>query len=641
MLKTTARITIYQSQSPESLTSDNIGIFQPIAMQFYSYNSAEINGSWDQQTQTAKVVLPRRIVSIGAVNYSFNDYDNLSPNTFTQNIQAQICNGATGFSKPLKVSSFIPLIYNKIIPSATYSLIYNSNINNGNQYINGSLGPNITGSDEENTDATYRSNGLIQHGDMIVIQLGYIIEDGFGGSLDTITYGNVANFLPTFISAENIMSQPLPANLAYEEANQGFFNINNRWKPYNRGYQFRGYVDKIGINKEGNVEINCQDIMYLFNRAKFPNAVYNPSGPSNGIQPYDYFNSRETHGWTVNNIIIDSIVGKGNESQGIQNFNYLPRQVIPSTVNGIPVPNSITVEYNENIDMLVGKITTTNAAIGDLFKTLKNDYNIPCFFRPNTNILVTTPFVYNQQVTTPGKVSGVGYTKDPGSPGQEEFTFIMGQWSAQNEKILMNQGFLRTAPSGTYKNTQNIIHSDLEFKYTFDQPVSAIVKSIYKTDAIETPDQGASTADGRKRKNLIEHSISIGDAGGVQYTFFYLVTKANAKSGSSTINPGSPQNIFNADGSINLTNLTRAMSDYGYMMLSHVNYEGFYGSFTTYGYPYVQFCDIVNIVDFSFPERSGKFYTKQVIYKADVANGITQQIFLDYKIPNTNINNIK
>lgn len=629
MLLPIQRFTIYQSQSPVSINGESIPNFEPLAMQFYSCNEVEINNSWDQITQTAKIVLPRKIVAIGSVPYSFNEYDTLNPNTFTANIQKQIC--GTNSNIPKKT---ITLIDNKI-PSPTYSLIFNPNINNGSRFVGNN-----------------RYNGLIQHGDMVVIQCGYMIEQIDQPPINTLINGNVGNQTSPLVGGgNNILSVNLPPTLQKAPnvtsvssplfTPVSYYNIDNRWKPFNRGYQFRGYVSKISINKEGNVEINCEDLMYLYNRAKFPNAVYNPSGPSGKIQPFDYLNNKTTSGWTVNNIIVDSIQGRTSEGtqSGIQNYDYLPRQVIPSVDdNNIPQPGEISIIYNQDIDMLVGKITTTNAAVGDLFKTLKDSYNIPVFFRPNTNILVSTPFMYNQLITTPSPIKGVGYTRDLGSTGQEEFTFIMGQWSINSEETLMADGFLRNAPTGTYKNRQNIINSDLQFKYTDDQPVGAIVKSIYKIDLVATPEQGASTADGRVRKTPIEYSVPVGDAGGQQYTFFYLVTKSDVDNSSpDSINPGSPQNIF-VNGVVNKANLTRAMKDYGNMLLSHFNYSGFYGSFVTYGYPYVQMCDIVNIADLSFPERSGRYYVKQVIYRGSTDHGFTQQIFLDYKLPNKNIN---
>ena len=360
------------------------------------------------------------------------------------------------------------------------------------------------------------------------------------------------------------------------------------------------------------------------------------SAAKDSVNPFfksalNYVSTTNLSGWTLNNIIYNML-------ENVINVNELPLPVIQAVDadTGIPKPKYIQVLINPYIDMQVGKLTLQNATIGNVFQKLKDDYNIPIYFYPNTDIIITTPFVYNSEITKPGgAINGtqIGYTNDPASIGQEEFTFIMGEWSLNAETLLKQQGFLKAStPAGFYRNKQNIIKNNLEFRHTDDQPVGAVIKSIFRTDA--QPYQGpVTTKDGRTRKELVEHSIHIGDYGGLDFTFFYLATRSDVD--TNIYNSSDP--IF-INGKLNLNNLTKAMKDFGWMQLSHVNYTGFFGSITIQGYGYVRFCDIINIVDFSFPERSSRYYVKKVITKGDVNSGVEQEIFLDYKLPNKNIN---
>ncbi|RYD57021.1 MAG: hypothetical protein EOP56_09445 [Sphingobacteriales bacterium] len=60
-------------------------------------------------------------------------------------------------------------------------------------------------------------------------------------------------------------------------------------------------------------------------------------------------------------------------------------------------------------------------------------------------------------------------------------------------------------------------------------------------------------------------------------------------------------------------------------------YDGFSGSFTTFGLPFVKHGDTVNLTDDIMPERNGRYKVKQVGYNGGV-NGLRQTISLDYKL---------
>ena len=600
MLQAVVRITVYQSTKQDKTNtalkvdgqSAPFNNLRNRVFQFYRVISANIDSSWDNIIQKAQVVLPRRMRFIHSMEYSESDYLNLKPSIFTKNIETTLN------SKPLSPEYTLDLSN-----SNRYSLInYNNSVNNGFNY------------DKD----LFRVNPLIQRGDLIVIQLGYVMGDKEELSkYNTIEYGNEKIHL-----FDSGFAKPLPTdyaksgNLNIGTTNE-VFDINNRWKPYNRGFQFKGYVSKTSINNDGNILLDCEDYMYIFNRAKIPNKVYDP-------------NAKNKYGknWTLNKIF-DDMLGS------VVNINDLPIPVIqPVGVGGIPIENSAGyIDFSLNHDCQLPIIKTENATIGDVFRKIKDDFNIPICFRPNTDYLVATPFVYNDFAYDPKTQAHVeaNYTHDDGftlnapSLGQEEFLFITGIWSPDNEnaaiKYLNDTGV--NAPSGILRNRQNIISSDLEFKRTNDQFVGATVKSQFKIDSVKTTGEPVKTNDDRPVKTPQEHSVHVGDYGGTEYTFFFLVTSETKVVKNGVVDKGA---------------LDKAMKDHGKMLLDQKNYTGLYGSFKTFGYPYVQFSDIVTIVDLSFPERNGRYYVKKVIYNADVQQGITQEIHLDYKLPDKKLN---
>ena len=319
MLKPICRITFYQSLSKkeqEDLPVDNTtngSNFEPIVTQFYSCSSVEINNAWDQITQTAKIIFPRGLLRVGFTTFKFDDY--LNDITSPRKTMEVICGkNSTDFLSPLKVSSWLDVNTQGIstFGSMTASILYNPNINNGEQYV------------IVNDGSYQRRNGLILHGDIVQIQLGYnILDENTGQNFNTISNGNSTVGKGLTSTGGGSTTRQIPNDYVYQQIGDGSGTdyTNVQWQPANRAQLFKGYVSKILINKDGDIEIDCEDMMYLFNRAKFPSNVYSPSGSSNHIQPYDYFNNTTTHGWTVNNMIIDAIQGRSDTSKtsGIQN----------------------------------------------------------------------------------------------------------------------------------------------------------------------------------------------------------------------------------------------------------------------------------------------------------------------------------
>ena len=623
MLQPVIRISIFQTNAYDKANqaiNQETKVFNTRVFQFYKAISCKIDSSWDNLIQTAQVVLPRRIRRINYMDYNQEDFKNMKTNIFTESIEGYIRQQRKYLY--ISDSTISDSTTNKLWKYNPASLVnYSTGVNNGKHY-------------DKNG---YRLNPLIQRGDIIVIQLGYNIFDKVSKKrFNTISNGNVG--------FNNIFSVKTPSELAKSPLIHGengdYFDISNRWKPYNRGFQFKGIISKTSIDNDGNIVLACEDMMYLINRSRIPNNTYasHDNRAPNG------------KGWTLNSIIQDLL-------SKVVNYQSLPMSPVQATnEDGSPnliKPYSINMQYNHDCQLPLIKISgnQNNATIGDVFRKIKDEYNIPICLRSNTDILVSTPFVYNNYFFnfTPGQSYGqvetatysndkigdikIGYSNNKPSSGQTEFIFITGVWNLQNETAVTNylygknlnigQSSAVSKKVGWLKNRQNIIKSNLEFKRVDDNLVGATVKSQFKIDLTKLKNgvsQPVMTQDARPVHTPVEHAVHVGDYGGIDYTFFYLVTTENLSKVST-------------NGQINTDKLNKEMVDHGTMMLSTKNYTGLFGSFTTYGYPYVQFSDIVNIVDLSFPERCGRYYVKRVLYKMDAKEGLSQEIFIDYRIP--------
>ena len=74
----------------------------------------------------------------------------------------------------------------------------------------------------------------------------------------------------------------------------------------------------------------------------------------------------------------------------------------------------------------------------------------------------------------------------------------------------------------------------------------------------------------------------------------------------------------------------QTLANYGINQLKKYLYTGFRGSFKTFGYPFVNWNDNVNIVDKTFTDRNGQYKVKKTAREGGM-DGITQEIFLDFK----------
>jgi hypothetical protein len=171
---------------------------------------------------------------------------------------------------------------------------------------------------------------------------------------------------------------------------------------------------------------------------------------------------------------------------------------------------------------------------------------------------------------------------------------------------------------------KNIISDKLDWQRRDDTLLSCVVKSHYRVsnEAEETVFGGAVKTKAASTEVFIYNNgskfekVVKPEKGGANYLQDYLGNVGE----KYCINIYSP------------TNDTNKLYNIGQTYLKRYYYDGFKGSFETFGIPQVKHGDTVEFVDYILPERNGKYKVKAVRSYGGWETGLRQEITLDYKI---------
>ena len=185
--------------------------------------------------------------------------------------------------------------------------------------------------------------------------------------------------------------------------------------------------------------------------------------------------------------------------------------------------------------------------------------------------------------------------------------------------------------TSTFTFQKNIIADKLSWQRRDDTQLSAIIKSHY---AIEDED-GAETADGIKKQKMASSEIIIYNNPAVNSSdpsatkWEKLVKGVNKDYDTKGFNELGERFTFNYY-SADLVSAER-LFEVGSKQIQKYYYDGFKGSFTTFGIPLVRHGDTVKFVDAIIQERQGSYKVKAVRYYGGAETGLRQDITLDYK----------
>lgn len=162
----------------------------------------------------------------------------------------------------------------------------------------------------------------------------------------------------------------------------------------------------------------------------------------------------------------------------------------------------------------------------------------------------------------------------------------------------------------------NVIESNLEYFRKDDIPLSAKVYSV------NTKETGETTKDGKAKTKKERLTVLCSYFKGKEKT-----TIIGADGYVPENQEGERRTFFYP----NITS-TNELARRGFAQLKNYYYDGFRGSFTTFGYPYVKHGDAVDIRNPKLPEQNGRYKVKRVTYTGGT-EGLRQEIEIDYKIP--------
>ena len=151
---------------------------------------------------------------------------------------------------------------------------------------------------------------------------------------------------------------------------------------------------------------------------------------------------------------------------------------------------------------------------------------------------------------------------------------------------------------------QNIIDDNLEYRRKDDIKVGIKAYSIDEFELNET------TADGKKKtkKKRLETAVGATD-GEIRTLYFWNIKSIQELKTQATAR------------------------------LNRIFFEGFVGSFTTFGLPFVKQGDAVILRDAILPERNGTYLVKKVDYEFDLS-GYRQTVHLDIRIDTLSLDEV-
>ena len=162
----------------------------------------------------------------------------------------------------------------------------------------------------------------------------------------------------------------------------------------------------------------------------------------------------------------------------------------------------------------------------------------------------------------------------------------------------------------------NVIESNLEYFRKDDIPLSAKVYSV------NTKETGESTKDGKAKTKKERLTVLCSYFKGEEKTTII---------GSDGYTPENQEGERRTFFYPNITSTTE-LARLGFEQLKKYYYDGFKGSFTTFGYPFVKHGDEVILKNPKLPEQDGKYKVKRVNYTGGT-DGLRQEIEIDYRIP--------
>jgi hypothetical protein len=172
-------------------------------------------------------------------------------------------------------------------------------------------------------------------------------------------------------------------------------------------------------------------------------------------------------------------------------------------------------------------------------------------------------------------------------------------------------------PYWKFKFQQNIISDDLEYMRKDDIVLSAVAKNTIEEET------GKFTKDGLKKTKRTRLEVLVTFTNGSDTPSYFVASPGNP----IPANEGGERRTFFFPGAKSIAELEQLAAD----QLKKYYYTGFKGKFTTFGMPFIEFGNNIDLIDDVLPERNGRYKVKSVQRSGGIG-GLRQTIELDYLI---------
>ena len=263
---------------------------------------------------------------------------------------------------------------------------------------------------------------------------------------------------------------------------------------------------------------------------------------------------------------------------------YTIESMIQEMINA----NGLKYKVNALTSTTAGNFITANETIAQVLARLRKDYNLKSYFKNNELRIGAMVYLDADLID-----SATNKKKTP-----EKFIFQR------------NRGIFGS-----------VISNDLDYQSKEDIEISTVAKT---TDEALT---GKFTKDGLAKTKKVKLEVLITFKNGSDTPIYYPIT------GSASIDNPIPENT----GGQRFTDtfpMGTSLDQMKKMATANLRlryYTGFKGKFTTFGMPFVQQGDDVDLINPALPEMNGRYKVKGVEYTGGI-HGLRQEIELDYLI---------
>ena len=337
---------------------------------------------------------------------------------------------------------------------------------------------------------------------------------------------------------------------------------------------FSGYVSS--VQSDTPIEIKCEDNFYLLKKTPFDKTVWN---------------KKESNGNTSLYGLMQHVLDLVNEKFNAQSPETYPLLTL------LDVPNSITAKFS------LGYLEIGTMTCAQLLDKLKQQYHFYSTFRGNV-----LQFGFPIYTDSDGIDSQSGTSLQANSKNFFCFNDIYNS----SGQLLVSANIFPTHDL-EYSNKDDIILSaTVQCKVINKIPNQSTLSGKQKTKA-------------EKLKVLVYWDIS------TEKFLFENISTGITPSKKFDGEEGERHEFWYPVDNSNPNPTIQNLVDLGIAQLKKYHYTGFRGCFTTFGFPYVEWNDNINIIDPIYSDRNGQYKVRKVIYKGGL-KGLSQEIHLDYKI---------